>query len=231
MAYLRNHPGYYLFVGAIFIGLATLLLAALDHLLDLKEVMAEAGALSAILFVVGGIIAIVLLVPSTPLMIVGGILFGPIFGAILSLGAASTGAFVSFMISRHYGAGRLERWLKGHASKVYEYESKLAHNAFFTIFFMRMMPFVPKGPTNYFLGMSCVKVREYVLGTSLGLAPGAFAYAYVGDMLLNASPIEIAIILGAYAVFITTVVVVRRVIEHRGRSSERESGREEGAKK
>lgn len=46
------------------------------------------------------------------------------------------------------------------------------------VFFMRSMPFIPFSIANYVSGTSSISLRDYVLGTILGLVPGQFITTY-----------------------------------------------------
>ena len=46
------------------------------------------------------------------------------------------------------------------------------------VFFMRSMPFIPLSVANYVSGLSSISLKDYILGTILGLVPGQFITTY-----------------------------------------------------
>jgi uncharacterized membrane protein YdjX (TVP38/TMEM64 family) len=49
------------------------------------------------------------------------------------------------------------------------------------VLLIRLAPLVPFNASNYACGLLPVAFRDYLIGSALGMLPGAFAYCYFGD--------------------------------------------------
>ena len=48
------------------------------------------------------------------------------------------------------------------------------------VVFVRLVPLFPFNLLNYALGLTRIRLVEYVLASAIGMLPGAFAYTYLG---------------------------------------------------
>ncbi len=142
-------------------------------------------------------------------------LLSPILGPFITGLAAYTGwllgAVVSFAVGRHFGQPVVERYVP--MGKIREYEKHLNPDmSFFYIVALRMI--VPVDILSYALGIGThVPFKLYVYATAVGIAWFSFAFAYLGETLLNGNYVLFASI-GVASVVILTVswVYVRRTL-------------------
>jgi uncharacterized membrane protein YdjX (TVP38/TMEM64 family) len=132
------------------------------------------------------VIATVLLFPGTPLTLGAGFLYGTAIGSavisVSSTAAATAGFLLARYISRDWLIRRLERYDSLHAL-----DQTIADHGFKMVLLMRLQPvFIPFAYLNMGLGLSRVKLRDFVLGSWLGMLPGTILYVYAGS-LLNAA--------------------------------------------
>ncbi len=161
----------------------------------------EAGVAGPVVFVVLYTLLTVLLFPGSVLTLAAGVLFGVAAGTALTVVGATIGATLAFLVARRLGraqveqvAGRravaLDRWLAGHGISA--------------VLLLRLVPLVPFNLLNYAAGVTGVRLRDYVLGTFVGIIPGTFAYAALGGTLNNPRSPEF---LGAVALVVVLAVV------------------------
>ena len=77
------------------------------------------------------------------------------------------------------------------------------------VFFMRSMPFIPFTIANYVSGLSSISLRDYVIGTLLGLVPGQFitTYFFVKAVDVRANPMGALIAVGIKAGYVLLVIL------------------------
>lgn len=85
------------------------------------------------------------------------------------------------------------------------------------VFFMRSIPFIPFSIANYISGISSIPLKDYFLGTLLGLAPGQFITTYFFAKAVNIvedpiEPLMAALVKGVYVVLI---IIWRRKSKYR----------------
>jgi uncharacterized membrane protein YdjX (TVP38/TMEM64 family) len=110
-----------------------------------------------------------LLVPITALIFVTAIVFGPLWGSLYSLGGCLAGAAVT------YGVGYLlgQDFVRGIAgSKWSRLERKIDQTGIVAVATLRLLPVAPFTVVNIVSGAFKVRLRDYTLGSLLGLVPG-----------------------------------------------------------
>jgi uncharacterized membrane protein YdjX (TVP38/TMEM64 family) len=131
--------------------------------------------------------------PGTPLTLAGGALFGPVFGTLYTVVGATIGAICAFYFSRFFSGGVRSKKHDGVLSKLAVYDEAIKKNGFLTVLFLRFVPLFPFNGLNFALGLTSINVRDYALGTLLGIIPGTFAFVFFGDSLSSLSPLKIAV--------------------------------------
>lgn len=118
-----------------------------------------------------------LFLPGSIFTLTGGALFGPLWGTVYSLIAATAGATVAFLIARYLASdwvlskigGRLKELVQGVNDEGWRF-----------VAFVRLAPLFPFNLLNYALGLTKIRSYHYVVATFVCMGPGAFAYTYLG---------------------------------------------------
>ncbi|SFL79180.1 Uncharacterized membrane protein YdjX, TVP38/TMEM64 family, SNARE-associated domain [Pelosinus propionicus DSM 13327] len=125
-----------------------------------------------------------LLFPAIILTLAGGLAFGPWWGTFYVVVGGVMGASLCFLLARLLGREKMQKYLSKF-SHLQMFEDKMAASGFRTMLFMRIVPIFPYDPVSYLAGLSKICFRDYVLATTLGMIPGAFAYNVLGYSLLD----------------------------------------------
>ena len=120
--------------------------------------------------------------PASVMTLTGGLAFGPLWGTLAALAGATTRACSEFAVARLLGRQAVEKLLKG---KVAALDEQIGAHGFRTVLLIRLIPNLPFDVQNYGLGFSRVRFAPYALASVLGMAPGAFAYVYLGYSLTD----------------------------------------------
>lgn len=121
--------------------------------------------------------ATVLFAPGGLLTIAGGAVFGPVLGALLSLFGATLGASMAFLIARHVAGAWVARRAAGGARRLID---GVEAEGWRFVAFTRLVPVFPFNLLNYALGLTRIPLSAYVVTSFVTMAPGGFAYAYLG---------------------------------------------------
>jgi uncharacterized membrane protein YdjX (TVP38/TMEM64 family) len=143
----------------------------------LQALVESAGWAGAAVFVVGYAVLVLVPAPASLLTILGGVLFGLWWGTLLAWAGALLGAAGGFVLGRRLGRPAVDRMLHG---RLQEADLVLARHGLVAVLAVRLLPLFPFTPINYAAGLLGVRPRDYVLGTAVGIVPGALAYAAVG---------------------------------------------------
>ena len=60
-------------------------------------------------------------------------------------------------------------------------------SGFKIVVLLRLSPVLPFSALNYALGLTRVSLRDYVLGSWIGMLPGTVLYVYLGSLVTSAS--------------------------------------------
>lgn len=142
----------------------------------------EANFLLAALAYVGAYALVVALsLPGGAVMTLGGgFLFGALVGGALAVLGATLGATALFLAART-AVGDALRAKAG--ARIAAFADGFARNAFSYLLFLRLVPVFPFWLVNLVPAFFGVKLSTYVAATLLGILPGTFVFASVGNGL------------------------------------------------
>ena len=122
------------------------------------------------LYVLGAyVIGSLLLVPITAIILVTAIIFGPILGSLYSIVGCLAGAVATYAIGRLLGQDFVRK-IAG--TKWRRLEKKIEQTGIVAVATLRLLPVAPFTVVNVVSGAFKVPLRDYILGSLLGLAPG-----------------------------------------------------------
>ncbi|EDP67032.1 mercuric reductase [alpha proteobacterium BAL199] len=114
------------------------------------------------------------------LTVAGGVVFGLFEGTILTVLAATAGAFAVFLAARTAIGDSLRRRAGPFVARL---EAGFKENALSYLLVLRLVPLFPFWLVNIVPALLGVPTRTYVLGTLLGIIPGTFVFVSVGNGL------------------------------------------------
>lgn len=153
------------------------LVVGLPDVESLRAGIAAAGPAAPVLFVLLYAVATLAPLPKNVLSTVAGVLFGLVPGVALVLLAALLGAAGAFGLGRLLGRGAVERFTGARVARV---DELLRRRGLLAVIGVRLVPVVPFTAVNYAAGLTAVRIRDYALGTALGIIPGTIAFVALG---------------------------------------------------
>jgi uncharacterized membrane protein YdjX (TVP38/TMEM64 family) len=132
------------------------------------------------LLIVGFIIGSILMVPVTMLIIGSVIVFGPWLGALYALIGAVVGAITTYLLGSIMGRDALKGLAGGRINRL---SQKLGRHGLMTVTFVRIVPVAPFTIINLIAGASHIRLRDFAMGTVLGLVPGITGIAILTDRI------------------------------------------------
>lgn len=148
---------------------------------QLRDLVAAAGPGAPLLFVLLYALVTLAPVPKNVLSAAAGLLFGLFWGIGLVLVAALLGATVAFGLGRLLGREAVERLTRTGTGTVARVDALLARRGLPAVVAVRLVPLVPFTAVNYAAGLTGLRVRDYLLGTAVGIVPGTVAFVTLGS--------------------------------------------------
>ena len=133
--------------------------------------------------IVGLTVALTLAVPLTFLTLVALVAYGPWTGFMCVMAGALCSAALSYGMGRMLGREVVER-LAG--PRINEISRKLAVSGLMAVLAVRLVPIAPFAMINMVAGASHIHLRDVLLGSAIGMAPGALAMAFFADQIAAA---------------------------------------------
>lgn len=138
------------------------------------------GLWGPFVYVVGYALATVAFVPGSLLTLAGGAIFGLAQGTVLVFSGATLGSTAAFLVARYLARAAIERRLAANR-RFAAIDAAVARSGFRIVFLLRLSPAFPFVLLNYGLGLTRVKLRDFVLA-SVGMLPGSLLYVYYGKV-------------------------------------------------
>ncbi len=159
---------------------------ALAIILDghaLREFIMGLGMLGPLAIIALMVVAILVSpIPSAPIALAAGALYGHIWGTgYLALGA-EIGALAAFGLARLVGRDALQRWLGSRLPN-----ARLgSQNALMAIVFIsRLLPFISFDVVSYAAGFTTLTWWRFALATLAGILPASFLLAHFGEEMVS----------------------------------------------
>jgi uncharacterized membrane protein YdjX (TVP38/TMEM64 family) len=177
------------------------------------------GVLGPVVFVLGYALAVVAFVPGSLLTLAAGAIFGVLKGTILVWIAAMLGSTGAFLVARYFARSAVERRIQGDP-RFAAIDRAVGDQGRRIVFLLRLSPVFPFNLLNYALGLTRVRLLDYVVA-GIGMLPGTLLYVYsgkvAGDVAAAAGgaapargPAEYALLgVGLLATIVVTTLVTR----------------------
>lgn len=167
----------------------------------------EMGVWAPIVFVLVYVTGIVLMMPVFLLIMVGGAVFGVVKGTLLAMLSAIVGGTLAFLIGRHFMREQVARRV-AKQPLLASIDRVIGEDGMKLVFLLRLSPAVPFVLSNYALGVTRVRLFDFVVGT-FGLVPIVVMYAAfgtaAGSVTADGRPAVSPLVMGAGV--IATVVL------------------------
>ena len=202
-------------IGTISVLLVAFLL--IGHLVDFAEQLSQerltslltsAGPLAPlVLMLIMAVAVVVSPIPSLPLDLAAGAVFGPLLGTTYAVIGAEIGAIVSFLIARALGRELLTKLLR---TDVVFCEKCSDHHLLVLLVLARLVPVFSFDVISYGAGLTNVSWKVFAIATLVGMIPPTFVLTYLGSGVVSTQwPMILAGVV-MVALFLFTPKLVKR---------------------
>ncbi|HSO06456.1 MAG TPA: VTT domain-containing protein [Pelomicrobium sp.] len=146
----------------------------LSEYLDVGTLFAALSALTEIpaapvLAIAGIVVAGLAMFPITLLIIVAVLAFGPVTGGICAFLGAIGSALAGYGVGALLGRDAVRRVAAGRLNRI---SKRLAKQGLLAVILARVVPIAPFTVINLVAGASHIGLKDFTLGTAIGMAPG-----------------------------------------------------------
>ena len=171
-------------VGAAGLVVALWTLPVNRWLLGFVEWMRGAGTGGLLAFALAYVLATVLFLPGSILTLGAGFVYGVALGSPLVWVAANVGATLAFLLGRTIA----RQWIAARVAQNPRFaaiDRAVAEQGLKIVLLTRLSPVFPFNLLNYAFGLTRVRLRDYVLGSLVGMIPGTVMYVYLGSLITS----------------------------------------------
>ncbi len=154
---------------------------------------------------------IVAFIPGEIVEFVAGTLFGWLGGLLFCLIGIAVGQFIVFKAVKFFGRDFVEKVAGSKIMNKYEFlhnEKKLKS----VIFFLFIIPTVPKDLLTYFVPLTRIKLKEFLLITTLARIPSVITSTIAGQLLREGDYVLLAVVYGVTLIFTLLGIIIFRFI-------------------
>ena len=206
-----------LFAGALWIG-ARFELGGVDADALAERVRAEGALAPALLILFLMVQSVVAPLPSQPVLMAAGFVYGPVLGFAIAWTGVLAGACACFGLARALGRPFVERFASAKRIETVDaYVSQRGmRTAFFTVLSLRLFAHVSFDVVSYACGLIRFPFPWFALATGLGEVPKVLIFASLGASL-GVAPGWMGLVAGAG--LLVTVAVVWWISRRAGREA------------
>jgi uncharacterized membrane protein YdjX (TVP38/TMEM64 family) len=193
-----------LVVFAVFL-VALFYLVAVRHVVniaDARHAAAATGPAAPLTYIVVSAVLGAIFVPGPILAASSGVLFGPVLGVFVTLGATVGTAVVASLLGRRAGRDSA-RALLG-ATRADRIDALIERGGLWAVVGQRFVPGLSDALASYAFGAFGVPLWQMAVGAFIGSVPRAFVYTALGASIGNRSPL---LAYSAIAVWCVTAIV------------------------
>lgn len=157
----------------------------LDNIMNLKEWIEQQGIIGIIVFVLLYVAFMAMGLPRSGLTVLGGVIFGALWGIIIVTIASVSGAAAAFLIARYYARSYVEKWVQSKPKLNNLYNLSETYGAFI-VAIVRMIPLSPANLLNFAFGLTKIRFESYLFWTSMAMIPGNALLVIGADTIVDA---------------------------------------------
>lgn len=149
---------------------------------EMRVLIDSFGPYGPLVFIGLCIAGIFLHLPEIMLIALGGLLFGGVKGFIYGWIGVIVGSTGTFLCVRYILRDVFQTSLENRFHHLRAFDERLAENGFLTVLLLRLVLFVAP-PLNWAIGLTKVRLCQYIAGSALGVIPGIAITCYFADSI------------------------------------------------
>jgi phosphatidylserine/phosphatidylglycerophosphate/cardiolipin synthase-like enzyme/uncharacterized membrane protein YdjX (TVP38/TMEM64 family) len=176
----------------------------------------DALPLTPLAVMIGYVAAGFLMVPVMLLIAVTGIVFGPLRGFLFAICGVLLSAAAGYGLGHWLGRETVQRLL---GPRINRLSRRIARRGILAIMIVRMLPIAPFMMVNIVAGASHIRLRDYLIGTVLGMMPGiALTVTFVhhlAEAVRNPGVESVAVLVAVVALMIGLAIILQRLLRRK----------------
>ncbi|WP_267643502.1 TVP38/TMEM64 family protein [Haloarchaeobius amylolyticus] len=164
----------------------------------LREWIGGFGYFAPLVFVLVQVLQVIIApIPGHIMVLLGGYLFGPVWGTIYSMIGVTIGSGLTFLITKRYGRPFVERVLHENiVSRLDAFVSKAGAPGLLVFF---AIPGTPDDAASFLAGLTKIRITTFLVVVVVGRLPAYVLTSFAGESFAAGRHFEAVVILGLIA--------------------------------
>ena len=156
----------------------------LENVLKIKTWVGSFGAIAPLIYIGLYLISTVFFLPGTPVTVLAGIAFGPVWGIFYASIASIISVSFAFLIARYAARGLVESWVTNN-TQFRKIDAQVEQQGWRILMFTRLVPLFPFNLQNYAYGLTSIRFSTYLLVSAIFMLPGTTVLVQLGGAFVS----------------------------------------------
>lgn len=156
----------------------------LENVPKIKTWVTSFGAIAPFVYMGLYLVSTVFFLPGSPVTILAGFVFGPVWGIFYASVASIISVSVAFLIARYVARDLVESWVQDNA-QFRKIDTQVEEQGWRILMFTRLVPIFPFNLQNYAYGLTSIRFSTYVLVSAIFMLPGTAAFVQLGGAFVS----------------------------------------------
>ncbi len=156
----------------------------LENVPKIKTWVASFGAVAPLVYIGLYLVSTVFFLPGTPVTVLAGFVFGPLWGVLYASIASIISVSAAFLIARYVARDLVESWVKDNA-QFRKIDAQVEEQGWRIVMLTRLVPIFPFNLQNYAYGLTSIRFSIYVLVSAIFMLPGTAVFVQLGGAFVS----------------------------------------------
>ena len=156
----------------------------LENVPKIKTWVASFGRIAPLVYIGIYLVSTVFFLPGSPVTVLAGFVFGPLWGIFYASIASIISVSVAFLISRYVARDLVAGWVKDNA-QFRKIDAQVEEQGWRILMFTRLVPIFPFNLQNYAYGLTSIRFSTYVLVSAIFMLPGTAVFVQFGGAFVS----------------------------------------------
>jgi uncharacterized membrane protein YdjX (TVP38/TMEM64 family) len=181
----------------------------LENVPKIKTWVASFGRIAPLVYIGLYLVSTVFFLPGSPVTILAGFIFGPVWGVFYASIASIISVSVAFLIARYVARDLVEGWVKDNA-QFRKIDEQVEEQGWRILMFTRLVPIFPFNLQNYAYGLTSIRFPTFVFISAIFMLPGTIALVLLGGAFVSGegNVLKTMLYLGIAGVFMLVLSLV-----------------------
>ena len=185
----------------------------LENVPKIKTWVTSFGRIAPLIYIGLYLVSTVFFLPGTPVTVLAGFIFGPLWGVFYASVASIISVSVAFLIARYVARDLVESWVKDNA-QFRKIDEQVEEQGWRILMFTRLVPIFPFNLQNYAYGLTSIRFSTFVLVSAIFMLPGTAVFVQFGGAFVSGEGdiLKTLLYLGIAGVFLLLLSLLPKLL-------------------